>query len=192
MFFQETHSTKDLEDYLSVRTRGELIMSHGNSKSRGTAILFGKNLDYSMQEQILDKNGRFVIVLATIQGNNFLLVNLYLPNYEHLQVSVMKSLIERLTSDFDIPIDTKIVWGGDFNFIFDSNLDSSGENPILKTTSIETIQEIMLEWDLCEIWRLRNPSSKIFTWSGVGQGKKSDIQKKNYRRLDFFLISDFG
>ena len=141
-----------------------------------------------MQEQILDKNGRFVIVLATIQGNNFLLVNLYLPNYEHLQVLVMKSLIERLTSDFDIPIDTKIVWGGDFNFIFDSNLDSSGENPILKTTSIETIQEIMLEWDLCEIWRLRNPSSKIFTWSGVGQGKKSDIQKKNYRRLDFFLI----
>ena len=36
-FIQETHSTLDIENEWSQRTSGKLVMSHGTSKSKGTA-----------------------------------------------------------------------------------------------------------------------------------------------------------
>lgn len=39
-FLQKTHSTSEIENAWSNRVRGELIMSHGTSKSRGTAVLY--------------------------------------------------------------------------------------------------------------------------------------------------------
>ena len=60
----------------------------------------------------------------------------------------------------DCPIDAFIIWGGDFNFLFDIDLEASGGNPRLKIWSIETIREIMIDLDLCDIWRVRNPDTK--------------------------------
>lgn len=45
--------------------------------------------------------------------------------------------------------------------------------------------ESIKEYDLCDIWRLRNLEVKRYTWRGVGQGKNS---KKV--RLDFFFVSN--
>ena len=55
--------------------------------------------------------------------------------------------------NLDCPINTSFIWGGDFNFVFDADLEAIGGNPKLKVRSIETIQEIMLDLDLCDIWR---------------------------------------
>jgi len=186
---QETHSTSDVENEWSKRIGGKLVMSHGTSNSRCTAILFGSNLSYSIKDQILDKNGRYVIVLCEIQGNNFLLINSYLPNYEKEQVTLLKEILE-IINNVECPIDTFIIWGGDFNFIFDIDLEASGGNPSLKLCSIETMESIMLECDLCDIWRLRNLSLKHFTWRGVAQGRSSRVNKFLHRRLDFFFVSD--
>ena len=48
----------------------------------------------------------------------------------------------------------------------------------------------MLDLDLCDIWRVRNPDAKKFTWSGKAQGRSSSPNITIYRRLDYFLISD--
>ena len=48
--------------------------------------------------------------------------------------------------------------------------------------SIKNIQDICLDFDLVDIWRIRNPDTKRFTW----RQKKPFIQ----RRLDYWLISD--
>jgi hypothetical protein len=68
------------------------------------------------------------------------------------------------------PVDTYIIWGGDFNLIFDIDLEASGGNASLKLNSIATLETILLEHDLCDIWRLRNLNTRRFTWRGVGQG----------------------
>ena len=54
------------------------------------------------------------------------------------------------------------------------DLDSSGGSP--------TVKDICLNYDLIDIWRIRNPDAKSYTW----RQKKPLIQ----RRLDFWLISD--
>lgn len=73
-FLQETHSQTDVENDWSKRTRGKLIMSHGTTNSKGTAILFGNELNYILKEEIVDNHGRFIIVLTEIQGKNFILI----------------------------------------------------------------------------------------------------------------------
>ena len=45
------------------------------------------------------------------------------------------------------------------------------------------MDDICLNYDLIDIWRIRNPEIKLFTW----RQKKPLIQ----RRLDFWLVSDF-
>ena len=48
----------------------------------------------------------------------------------------------------------------------------------------------MLDLDLCDKWRIRNPEAKRFTWSGKTQGRSSSPNITMYRRLDYFFISD--
>ena len=82
----------------------------------------------------------------------------------------------------DFKENTQFIWGGDFNVIFDEKLDADGGNPKLKDKSITKIISMMSENDLCDIYRVRNPQSRRYTW----RCKKPLIQ----RRLDYFLISD--
>ena len=188
-FLQETHSQADIENEWFKRTRGDLIMSHGESNSKGTAILFGNELNYKLNEKKVHKYGRYVIILAVIQGTNFLLINSYLPNIEKDQILIMREIMKTVNS-MDIPTETYMIWGGDFNFCFDLELEAYGGNPMPKNKSIETMETIMQEYDLCDIWRLRNPVLKRYTWRGAGQGKSSTPGKFLQRRLDFFLVSD--
>ena len=48
----------------------------------------------------------------------------------------------------------------------------------------------MKEYDLCDIWRLRYPLVKRYTWRGKGQGRVSTKNETLHRRLDYILISD--
>jgi len=146
-------------------------------------------LNYIIKDQRVDDNGRYVIILTEIQGNSFLLINTYFPNYEKQQVQFMREIGETV-DEIDCPVETQTIWGGDFNFIFDTELEASGGNPTLKMDSIETIKTIMPEYDLSDIWRIRNSNTKRYTWKGAGQGRKSQSNIFILRRLDFFLVSD--
>ena len=60
-------------------------------------------------------------------------------------------------------------------------LDGRGGNQKRKE-STEYVEELCVEHDLIDIWRIRNPSEARFTW----RQKTPIIQ----RRLDYWLISD--
>ena len=59
-FLQETHSSLDTEDSWQQHWNGKLIFSHGESNSRGVAILTGNDLELKINLQILDNEGRFI------------------------------------------------------------------------------------------------------------------------------------
>ena len=71
---------------------------------------------------------------------------------------------------------------GDFNLIFDSELDSDGGSPRLKIQSLSKLISMMSENELCDIFRVRNPDVKRLTW----RNKNPFIQ----RRLDYFILSE--
>ena len=77
-----------------------------------------------------------------------------------------------------------IVLGGHFNVIFDISLESLGGNPCLKKKSIAKLIQIKEKFDLCDIWRIRNPKIKRFTFR---QQHTSGFIKK---RLAYFFVSN--
>ena len=75
----------------------------------------------------------------------------------------------------------RIILGGDFNVTLNPVWDCSGGNQS-KKASAKFIEDLCLDFDLIDIWRIRNPQIKRLTW----RQKKPLIQ----RRLDFWLISE--
>ncbi|KAL9978190.1 hypothetical protein ACROYT_G015684 [Oculina patagonica] len=74
-----------------------------------------------------------------------------------------------------------LIIGGDFNVHLDAELDNEGGR-VEKKDSVKNISDIKLEYDLVDIWRIRNPDKRQFTW----RQKRPWVQ----RRLDYWLISD--
>ena len=70
--------------------------------------------------------------------------------------------------------------GGNFNVALNSELDCSGGNPS-KKYSTKNISDLCSDFDLVDIWRIRNPETKRFTW----RQKNPLIQ----RRLDPILVN---
>ena len=56
------------------------FFAHGSTHSRGVAILIRKGFDFKFKSSRSDEEGRYLILEASIQDANFLLVNSYAPN----------------------------------------------------------------------------------------------------------------
>ena len=97
-------------------------------------IGFTENLDFTIESEHKDQEGRYMFLKCTKQRHPLLLINLYNANQEANQVKVISDLLEMLRK-IDIEPDSKIIFGGDMNVIFDILLESDGGNPSLKTTT---------------------------------------------------------
>ena len=178
---QETHLVQKVEKLFEYQWRGKVHFSHGTSSSRGVCICFRYDLDYKIFEVINDKEGRYIIARMEIQGQPYVLINCYAPNSETGQVKIFKDISKQL-ADMDITPDYKYICAGDWNLIFDASMDSFGEKAVLKRKAIFQIKTIMSNFELVDIWRVRNPTLRQFTWR-----RKTPLQVS---RLDFFLISN--
>ena len=143
-------------------------------------IGFTENLDFTIESEHRDQEGRYLLLKCTIQGHTLLLINLYNANQESNQVKVISDLLE-LLGMIDIDPDSKIIFGGDMNVIFDILLESDGGNPSLKTTTLSRLEFLLQSYELCDIWRIRNKNTKRYTYR---QGTPF-IQ----RRLDYIFVS---
>ena len=93
--------------------------------------------------------------------------------FDNLNKNIEENTIEK---------ENRLILGGDFNVTLDPAWDCSGGNQS-KKASAKYIEDLCLDFDLIDVWRIRNSETKRFTW----RQKKPLIQ----RRLDFWLISDF-
>ena len=140
-----------------------MYFSHGTSNSTGVLVGLMEGLDYSVNKEVKDNNGRILILDAEIQGKRYLIINLYADNDEAGQLVTFAKL-ESLLESFHIKEERKTILGGDFNIIFDKRLDADGGSPCLKVETIQKLIDIMSEYDLCAIFRVRNPELRRFSW----------------------------
>ena len=78
-------------------------------------------------------------------------------------------------------VERKHIVRGDFNVIPDPDLDGRGGNN-KKKDSAKLVEDMHLDFELLDIWRIRNPTASRCTW----RQKTSVVQ----RRLDYWLISE--
>ena len=80
--------------------------------------------------------------------------------------------------------ETNIVFAGDFNFYFDKELEASGGNPQTKLQSIAKFIKIKKDFDFCDIWRIKNPQKKSYTF------RQRHFTGYLQRRLDYIFTSN--
>ena len=180
-FLQETHSTQIQESKWKSQWNGNIYFSHGSSNSTGCAIAFTDKFPVKIVKQSKDTEGRLLILETIIDDDKFLLINLYNANTESEQVKVLDSLASML-QEHNIDGDCKPIFGGDFNLYFDTILDCSGGNPCLKKRSITKLMKIVDKLDVSDIFRVRYPHLKRFTFH-----RRNPVI---HRRLDFIFTSN--
>ena len=87
------------------------------------------------------------------------------------QVKVLKELTAILSNFVNI-LNHNVIFAGDFNIFFDAYLDAKCVTPTLKSWTVNKMIELNETFDLCDIWRIRNPKKRKYTFG-----------KKNYLEL---------
>ena len=180
IYLHKTNSSKDIEDMWRTQWSGKMFFAHGSNHSCGVMTIIRKDLDFEDKSCLCDPVGRLIILNPTVQGVKYVFANIYAPNKVRNQCTYFKERQDRLDGIISSS-EQKVVIGGDFNVTLDCNLDCFGGSPAQKE-SVKVLEEICFDMDLVDIWRIRNPDTRLFTWKQT----KPLIQ----RRLDFWLISD--
>lgn len=163
IFLQETHSIAGCEVSWKKQWGASLFCFHGANNSRGVAILIRNNFDCIVEETVIDTNGRFIILKVLLNGEQALLVNVYGPNRDNELVAFYHSVLETIVKNKFDEIDN-IIFGGDFNCPLNPVLDKRGGILIPRQSVINAIEQLQLELDLHDIWLIRNPTTRSFTW----------------------------
>lgn len=181
VLLQETHSTNDDLESWSNDMGYKRLLNNGTSNSRGTLIGISKKFEFKTLHYYDDKKGSLQLLALEHINQKFLFVNIYNENIEKDQVLLLKNLTKQLERIEDI-LNFHMIIGEDWNFVLDKQLDTFGGNTSLKISLICELTKIMTTFDLFDIYRLRNPDTRRFTY----------IQNspKRLRRLDYFIISN--
>ena len=178
-FLQDIHCRKICVPYFRNGWGTDVVVAPYKNNARGVAILT-KNIDVSFSHTRTDEGGNFIITKAKVQGNSdFCLVNVYSPNsddpkfYEDLFREM-----DKLLDEYDLPI----IIAGDFNLTLNQSMDNFNYKRANNTKARDVLKNLMSENGLVDIYRVRNPDLRRYTWR-VG----SSIVKQ--ARLDMFLVS---
>ena len=143
--------------------------------------LVRSDLDFKLNSVNADNEGCYLITEAEVQSSAFLLVNIYAPNKVQEQCDFLETLIRPLKILLPIK-STKFLSEVTLMLRSTPILTALVATRLKRIISTKNISDLCLDFDLVDIWRIRNPETKRFTW----RQKRPLIQ----RRLDYWLISD--
>ena len=127
------------------------------SNSKGVAVLFAKNVVPKNLEVTNEGNGRVLYVNFEVNGNSFLICNVYAPNEDDPQffANIFQKLQE---SEQD-----HVLCMGDFNVYLNEKNDKKGGKASPSKTR-EVINAFLTEAEWIDAWRAFNPTKFGFTW----------------------------
>ena len=123
-----------------------------------------KGIDCIIHSQIVDTVGSSIIVKATIKDKMYVLVNIYAPNKDKDIINFLQNALTKLQTE-NLDSEENIVIGGDFNSPLNPRLDKKGCIMTPRKSVINCINDVQSQLDLVDIWRVKNPQTKSFTWS---------------------------
>ena len=101
----------------------KVFYANGNQKKAGVSILVSDKIDLKIKNITRDKEGHYVMIKGSIQEEDIIIVNIYVPN-----IGAPQYIRETLT-DIKGEIDNNTIIVGDFKHLIHSN------EQIIKTES---------------------------------------------------------
>ena len=176
MILHETHSTPECEKIWRNEWGGEILYAHGTSAARGIAVCVKKQIFKNIRNVHTNGNGDGrVIIFDVIENDQTVsIAAIYAPNEDK------PVFFENLRNLLKQRNENKIILG-DFNLALNPELDRCNTYCNNNKCKI-VVEDIMNEYCMSDVWRVRNPLKKEYSWF-----KKGNIQKAS--RIDFALVS---
>ena len=151
-------------------------------------IAFREGLNYRIESTFRDFVGHFLILKAVVQDSPVILINHYAPNDENSQARVLLEIELSLTLILN---KIRLLFGGNFNLIFIPSLTVMAAILDLRfSTALSKLISVMFENELCDMFGVRNPDVKRFTYR-VTQ-KSTPVCQSIKNRLLFYYFDVFG
>lgn len=150
------------------------FLSGNSTNSKGIGIFLKGSFQINDYKEIIE--GRLQSLSITINDTDLLLINIYAPNND--DPAFFDTLNEILCNNDD----KTFIIGGDFNTVLDTDLDKKNGNQDTHKRSRQKLNTIIENNELSDIWRMKHPNSKQFTWH-------SNTKPTIFCRLDYFLAS---
>ena len=176
-FYTHTHFTPTDEKFIKTQWGYKAYFSSYKSNSRGVAILFNNNFEFSVEKEIYDDSGNYVILDCTIEDHKFILANIYGPNSD--SPIFYTNLLAKIQ---EIHVGQQVIIAGDFNLIMDKELDSMNYKNLNNPKARLEVFNLIENLDIKDVFREIYPEKKRYSWR-----KKTPIKQA---RLDFFLVSE--
>lgn len=181
VFLQETFSTPLVTSIWKNDWDGPIFFSHGTNHSKGVLVMYSSNINFKIDRIQQDVNGRYIFIKGELEGAKVILANVYFPTRDKVQLQLnFLSEIDNILENLGVQ-DYSIIMGGDCNVILNMELDYMGPCKSLNTKSRDKVFEFLQKYDLCDVWRKRNPLKKEYTFR-----QKSPLVQS---RLDYLFIS---
>ena len=173
---QETHSTPDCYEIWRNEWGSQIIMSHGESNSRGVMILIKRQCNITLENLIVDPQGRYFVSDIKEKDSIITCIFLYAPNKDDPSFFMEFAGILRERSELRMLI-------GDFNTVL--NVEKDRLNTYHNNNKAkEEIQNLMEEFSLRDVWRDQNPDTLQYSWV-----KNQGTQGRKASRIDYALVS---
>ena len=123
------------------------------------------NLDCTIHHTVLEPMGRYIILKADIEDTTYLLINVYAPNKDKDLIAFFEINLSTLKNE-NLDSEENTVMGGEFNCPLNPAIDKKG-GALNERKSVTSCIRYCLqnEFDLVDIWRIKNPGISSFTWS---------------------------
>lgn len=177
VLLQETHSVPEDETIWSNEWGSRIHFAHGSNFSKGVAVMFAKNFPAQVGSIRFDINGRFMVMELKISEVQFTLLNVYAPNEDDQDFFV------KVFEVVDARENESLLLAGDFNLTMDPELDLLNNMGSLHVRKRKMVQEYLESKDLVDIWRVKNPDKRVFSW------RKPNSRQLVMSRLDYFFLS---
>ena len=178
IFLQETHSDLQLENVIRNEWGGKCFFAHGDNRSRGVGIFFNHNSNIGVLDITCNTSGRYIVMQVEINNAVIVLANIYGPNHD--KPEVFDEFFESIQG-YECE---SMILGGDWNAVLNVKMDrlTRAQRVANNHRCKQTITKYMYHRDLTDIWRIKNPGTRKFTYHRSNPKSKS--------RIDFFLISE--
>ena len=141
LFLQETHPISNDENAWADDFKGQVFFSHGTSNSGGVLTAYLGSKSFVVKYKRNDDTGHILMLDASIDDTDYILVNIYNANTETEQIKVLNNL-HLLLDSLDIHQNKQIILAGDFNLFLDTTLEAEGGSPCLKKKSVAKLIKI--------------------------------------------------
>jgi exonuclease III len=191
ILLQETHTSEKTEDdwKTDIGQTYAKYFSHGSTSKAGVATLIPRKLEKHVIDIKTDENGRLLLMLININNAPHVIMNVYFPTQD--KPKEQKQFLLEIDGMLKGYSNYPIIIGGDFNIVLNPLLDKYNSKSDEKCSNLANdLKEFMSMYNLFDVWRIRNPHTKKFTWRRIFSKKNKAGFEIQQSRIDLILISD--